>query len=114
MSRYYLAGPLRSPDPEQQARNIEAARAVHDALWLDGHQVYSPHVLTGHLVGLVGLVGEELAFEFHIRMLGAGRWDGLVLLPHWRESYGTAREITIARRLNIPLLLGVDLRPVTP
>jgi len=95
----YVAGPYRAPTAAQRQDNIHRARQAAEALWKSGYAVLCPHLNTANMDGLVE---DEQFLQGCLEMVR--RCDLVWLLPGWRKSEGTVREVVEAE------IRGVEVR----
>jgi hypothetical protein len=96
----YLAGPYRAETEYLVSKNIAAAREIAVELWGSGFVVICPHLNTAMFGGALGLPDDVwLVGDLVI----VRRCDLLVVLPGWRFSNGTKKEIEVAREIGIPV-----------
>lgn len=87
MIRVYIAGPLRDPDPEKLARNIEHAKHIAQIYWKLGYNVFCPHAAAGWLDGIIP---DEQILPAMMEELE--RCDMIVFIDGWLDSVGSCAE----------------------
>lgn len=97
----YLAGPYRAKNGRTVEQNIATARAVAAKLWKAGYSVICPHLNTAHFDRLYPGIPDEVYLEGDLEMVR--RADGVVMLPHWRESAGATMEFKEALKHNLDI-----------
>ena len=95
----YVAGPYRAPTASQRQHNIYRARQAAESLWKRGYAVLCPHLNSANMDGLVE---DEQFLQGCLEMVR--RSDLVWLLPGWRKSEGTVREVAEAE------IRGVEVR----
>lgn len=97
----YVAGPYRSRTAWGVEKNARAAEEVALALWTMGYAVVTPHLNTPpHFSGANNLP-DEVWLEGDIEILK--RCDLMVVVPWYKTSAGTMREIAEAEKCKIPV-----------
>jgi len=96
----YIAGPYRSDTEYGVKLNIERAEAVALKYWKAGYAVFCPHKNSAFMGGACP---DETWLEGGLAILA--RCDALVVMPDWKESSGTIREIEFAEKHRIPVFL---------
>ena len=94
----YLAGPLSNPDPALREQNVALARAACRALWNLGVVPISTHTMWGDLWGEVNEADVAAACDCLLLQC-----DAVVLLEGWNSSFGSQRELALARRSGLPV-----------
>ena len=97
----YLAGKYRDTSLYQVKQNIRLAESVAIELWKNGDYVISPHKNTAFLDGSISLNDSEIWLLGDLKILE--RCDKIMVLPNWRDSRGTLREIDHALANCIPV-----------
>ena len=99
MNLVYNAGPISDASGAQCARNLEAGRMWGARLLDAGFAVYCPHCDTP-IVGRSKLtLGEVYACSIELLR----RCDAMFVIPNWRHSIGTHKEIEFCSEHNIPV-----------
>lgn len=86
----YLAGPISTNEDADEAEHVRRGQDWARRFRLAGWSVVSPHYNSVELPGWT--LDDYLAEDFEI----IARVDGLVLLPGWKKSQGTRREVDFA------------------
>lgn len=94
----YTGGPITAATPAQHKKFIDTAWDAAAWLLQHGFAVHSPHLNTQYMDGLLSHE-EFLSQDFAI----LERCDYFALLPGWRNSKGTRRELAFAVRHGIPV-----------
>lgn len=101
MKIVYIAGPYGDAGGYLSIdRNIAQAREIAAMLAEARIGYICPHLNAAHMEAIVPGVPVDFWYELDEELLR--RADGIVLLPGWRDSNGTKREIAIARSLGLP------------
>lgn len=102
----YIAGPVRAATKRQVWLNTKAAAEVGITVARFGYAVIVPHT-NSRLPELLGNLGDEYWLAMDLEVLR--RCDLVVLVPGWRSSVGTQKEVELARSLGIPVYELADL-----
>jgi len=97
----YLAGPYSPTETRTTEENIRAAREVAVELWSVGYAVICPHLNTAGFEKDIPDMRPEEFVDGDLEIVR--RCDALVLLPGWRQSEGTMRELRAALRNRMPV-----------
>lgn len=98
----YTAGPYRG----NADRNIEQAKDIAHALWLEGHAAVCPHANSAHMEDEIDLPNEAfLAGDLEI----LARCDAIVMTPDWEISHGAIEEKAFAEARGIPVYFWPDM-----
>jgi hypothetical protein len=94
----YIAGSYTADTTYEVRNNIRRAEKVNEWAWQNGYAAICPHTNTQFLDGLC---------DYHIWASGylyiVERCDLMILVPEWENSKGTKAEISLARKLIIPI-----------
>jgi hypothetical protein len=94
----YTAGPITSNCDGAMSEHVERAKGIAVRLRRLGWSVICPHLNSIEIVGFT--LDDYLWEDFAI----LGRVDALVLLPGWRNSAGSLREVEFAsKKQPVPL-----------
>jgi hypothetical protein len=98
----YVAGPYNAPTAFQREMNIRSAELVSLRVAQMGHSPICPHTMARHFFGELP---EELAIRWCDDLLRL--CEVVVLVPGWRQSPGTLREIGLAEQLGIRVVRSI-------
>jgi nucleoside 2-deoxyribosyltransferase len=97
----YVAGPYRDETIYGKIRNIRHAEEISLMLWSYGFVAICPHKNAEHFEGAYDM-DDQVFLDGDIEILK--RCDFMVVVPGWRTSPGTQREIGVANAHRIPVL----------
>jgi len=101
----FVSGPYYNKDPEIIATNIQAAQECAIWLWEHNYYTFCPHLNTKHFE-VLSTQSEEVYLDFCLKVIRSGLIDLIVLTTHnYTTSTGTLKEIDLAMRLDIPIML---------
>lgn len=96
----YTAGPYaESCGVGTVGENIARAREIALKLWDMGYTVICPHLNTAHFEQELSLTNKDFV-DRDLEIVE--RCDAIIMLPYWESSRGAARELSHARRNEIP------------
>ena len=101
----YIAGPITANAAGDTAGFVETGRRVAEEMRKRGWSCILPHMNSFAIDGWK--LDDYLAEDFELLQ----RCDFVVLLPHWRLSEGTKREVEFASERGIPVF---DFRTMLP
>jgi hypothetical protein len=103
MKIVYIAGPFRAHTAWGIAENVRAAERLGLEVCKLGLMALIPHANTAHFHG-------ELTEDFFLdgTMELLRRSDAVMLLPDWGKSIGTVREVSEAKKLEIPVFQEIE------
>jgi hypothetical protein len=105
----YVAGKISDPDPLQVFKNLSLGIEVSSVLVRMGYAVFSPfidfqlflHVRNNeHQITLQMIQDSSLAWLV--------KSDAMLVLPNYKTSKGTLKEIEIAKFYGIPIYYNID------
>lgn len=108
MKRIYIAGAISSANPLQFLANIRRGVKVANAALQSGYAVFVPHIDFQLFLGLDD--GQEISVE-QIQaqsMAWLEASDAVLLVPGWRDSVGTQKELARAAQLTIPVFYRLE------
>lgn len=94
----YIAGPYRGKTYNEIEANIRQAEAAAIVLWDAGFGAFCPHLNTAHFE-VKSTALPEAYLQLDLRMLEA--CTDILMLPGWRDSEGSRRELHRARELGL-------------
>ena len=105
----YIASPYSHPDEKVRQQRFDAVCRFAAKLMQVGHNVFSP-IAHSHPISLKL---DSMAHDFWLNqdLSFIERWADMVIilmLPGWVESKGIDGEITMAKKLNIPISMAVE------
>ena len=104
LKRIYVAGPISNPDGVETARNIERGEAMAAMVMEAGYAPYSPFS-DSRVVGKTRLTLEEV-YGVGLSFLVA--CHAVLVLPDYKDSIGTQREIDVAIEHGIPVYYHIN------
>ncbi len=105
----YVAGPYRARTRAQVSVNIQSARAVGLLAIRNGWSAVIPHANTGDLDLHAPDITDDFWLAATLELMR--RCDAVVLVPGYETSEGTQGEIAEAKRLGIPVFIGIRKLP---
>ena len=99
----YVAGRYRDSTAWRIEENINMAKSITLQLLKAGHTPICPHTMYAHFDGECD---DEVFLQAGLRLLHF--CQAVVLVPGWEVSKGTQAEVSYARRLGLPICMGVD------
>ena len=95
MKVLFIIGPYRADTHSQVARNIITARAYAEKYWSKKYSVICPQLNSAFMSGVVD---EQVFLDGYLEQLR--RSDVVLVLPGWKESEGSNREVMLATELD--------------
>lgn len=101
----YLACPYSDPDPDVREQRFTLANRVAAKLILEGHTVFSP-LSHSHPIAATGLIDPHAPvwYQQDLEFLRFCSELRVLCLPGWQFSSGVFDEITLAKRLGVPIV----------
>jgi len=104
----YVAGPYSGPDQDAIDRNVAAAAAVGQEIMRLGHVALVPHTMTHNWDHGTGLVYKDF-IRCDLALLRC--CNAICMVDGWESSPGAVGELHEARRLVMPVYMGVEEVP---
>lgn len=103
MKLVYVAGPFRGKNAWEVKCNVHNAEKLALEIWGMGAAALCPHANTANFDGTLT---DQLYLDGTMEMLK--RCDAMVVVPDWKLSSGTGKEINEAYDLKIPVFFTID------
>lgn len=106
--RIYVAGPYSADNIVKALDHMRNGMRMATRIMLEGHSPFVPWF--DYHFQLMLREGEHLSVEDYYRY--SIDWlkvsDAMLVLPGWKKSEGTIKEIEIAKEMNIPIFYRYD------
>lgn len=103
MKKIYVAGPIRDPNPIKFLQNIREGIRTAGMLITEGYAPFCPHLDYQYFLQWQSSEYPDLEQIMAVSIEWLRRCDAMFLLPGWRTSDGTMREINFAQLADIPI-----------